>query len=287
MDGQPDGFGGSFDDSFFASRGQVPKFGTSLRAATAGSGAGAGSLPGGCFGLGGGGGLPTSSSAMPMGLKRPAGDFLTGADWDEGGASGNGMPFGGVAGAASLVGSNSMVGMLGASGGASGMEVLMAVLQMVPANVAGDARGFSMRCAVPDSLVARLLGADDRGTKEIEDCTGARIQISKQVSDSEHRAVSITGPIFSTVAAYIRLMKRYMEVEAAAIDQGTHQGLGHSGMPFMETHQPRLDNNLFRLPPPANGPPPQVVAQLEQQLQQGLQQLQALHRQPAGGGLGK
>merc|ERR1719296_130570 len=100
-------------------------------------------------------------------------------------------------------------GMMGAPGGASGKDILSSVLQMIPDNVASEQRGFSLRCAIHDQHVPSL----QPHLVDIEHTTGVRVQVSKQVSDSAHRAVSITGPLFGVVAAYIRLMRRYLDVE--------------------------------------------------------------------------
>merc|ERR1740121_1962714 len=136
-------------------------------------------------------------------------------------------------------GAGCMAGMAGASGGATGMEILNSVLQMVPEGVASETRGFSLRCAVPDRLVFALQGGQQAEfIQEIEQQTGTRIQVSRQISDSAHRALSVTGPLFGTVAAYIRLMKRYLEVEAGAERQQPAPPMGKLPVPAPPVRRP-------------------------------------------------
>jgi len=104
---------------------------------------------------------------------------------------------------------------MGAAGGANGMEILQQVLQMIPDRVAQDMRGFSLRCAIHDSHANALQGTGGVHKMEVEQITGTSVQVSTQASNSGHRALSVTGPLFGAVAAYIRLMKRYMDVEAS------------------------------------------------------------------------
>lgn len=168
-----------------------------------------------------------------------------------------------------------MAGMLGANGGATGMEIISAVLQMVPERVASETRGFSLRCAVPDSLIFSLQGQNGQITQEIERTAGVRIQVSRQVSDSAHRALSVTGPLFGVVAAYIRLMKRYLEVEGE-----------RSAYPALPAPPPRRSGNnsqggpgLGPKAPPAPPPRQGVVSQLEKELQHGMEQIERLQKE--------
>merc|ERR1719444_454298 len=124
-------------------------------------------------------------------------------------------------------------GMSGANGtmGDSSMEILQSALQMIPPQVSEDPRGFSLRCAVPNRLVQGLLGKGGVVAKEVRDMTGARIDIPNNPNDPDSRAMSITGPLFSTVAAYIYMMRQYLEIEASAAQQerGGGNGMGQMG----------------------------------------------------------
>merc|ERR1712129_186022 len=121
-------------------------------------------------------------------------------------------------------------------------------LQSVPDRVVGEERGFSMRCAVPDALAGELQGHQEEATRKIELSTGAKIQVAQQ-PEREFRAVSVTGPLFGSVAAYIRLMTRYLEVESQG-RASCRSGGAVAG------------------------------AQMAQQdLQQGMEQLEQLHRE--------
>merc|ERR1712084_43291 len=104
----------------------------------------------------------------------------------------------GTLGMASSMGSGGRIP--GAPGGKSGMDVLTQVLQMVPQRVAEDPRGFSLRYAVPSRLLDGTLGEDRSGAKEVESATGVRIDVAKKLLEGDHHAVSVTGPLFGTVA---------------------------------------------------------------------------------------
>lgn len=157
----------------------------------------------------------------------------------------------------------------------SGLEVLMSVLQMVPQYVASDPRGFSLRCAVPKPLVDRIIGADGKEMCSIERSTGTRIEFSSKPSAPELHSASITGPLFGSVAAFIRMMKTYAEVETLTtrqapppLDPGCSCDVGVSSNNAADQSSEEL---------------PTVVAQLQQQLHDGVQQhLQRLQQQLGG-----
>merc|ERR1719253_506922 len=104
--------------------------------------------------------------------------------------------------------------------GESSFGTLQAALKLIPPQVSEDPRGFSLRCAVPNRLVNGLLGKGGRVAQDVKDLTGARIDIPSNPSDPDNRAMSITGPLYSTVAAYIYMMKQYLEIEAADRQDG-------------------------------------------------------------------
>lgn len=221
-------------------------------------GGGAGSTKGG-NGFGGDMGVVASSALSNPVDSRGGGCKGTGRGGDTcvGGCIG-GMAAGSEGSLGTASGTDSGRRILGPPGGKSGMDVLTHVLQLVPQRVADDPRGFSLRCAVPGRLLDGTLGGDRSGAQDVESATGVRIDIAKKLLEGDHHAMSITGPLFGTVAAYIRMMKRYLETEAVVANL---------------TSSPNSSVAVGQ---------PQVVERLEQQLRAGGQQLQRLQRMSAG-----
>lgn len=237
-----------------------------------------------------------------------------------GGMGGSGMPMGNMGGMA--MGMDGMGGMgmgmgnvgmgnMGMMGGMGGMspdgamgnssasngalgdtsfEILQSALKMIPAQVSEDPRGFSLRCAVPTRLVQGLLGQDGRVADEVRTQTGARIEIPTNASDPDNRAMSITGPLFSTVAAYIYMMKQYLEIEASAAQQesggcsGGNSMAPGMGMGMGMGMNPMAMSSSQELRPLCA----QALGQLEQQLNMQLVQVRQMKEQlasiEAGGG---
>merc|ERR1719331_2778364 len=172
-------------------------------------------------------------------------------------------------------------GMRGTNGslGETSFEILQSALRMIPQNVSEDPRGFSLRCAVPNRMVDGLLGKGGGVAKEVKDLTGARIDIPNNPNDPDNRAMSITGPLFSTVAAYIHMMKQYLEIEASGARQ--EAGGGNAMNPGMG-----MGMNMS----PAEMKPlcAQALGQMEQQLTMQLAQVKQMKEQLAaiemGGG---
>lgn len=193
-----------------------------------------------------------------------------------------GMPnMGGMGGCPGGMGGMPMNGMeaMVAAGptGQSSFEVLQSALRMIPPQVSEDPRGFSLRCAVPNRLVEGLLGKGGSIANEVRNMTGARIEIPNNPSDPDNRAMSITGPLYSTVAAYIYMMKQYLEIEACSAQQrnGMGSGMGPANIPGMNP----MGSNML----PAEMRPlcAEALGQMEQQLTIQLVQVKQMREQLA------
>lgn len=99
-------------------------------------------------------------------------------------------------------------------GGGSG-GLVMDVMRSMPSHMLDDPRGFCLTCIVPGNLCGGLIGRGGVVTREVEARTGAKVAI-REMPDGECRNMTITGPMQSAVAAYMLMMKRYLEVEAEA-----------------------------------------------------------------------
>jgi transcription antitermination factor NusA-like protein len=114
-------------------------------------------------------------------------------------------------------GLSSMGPMLGGAGMSSpGVDVMMRVAQQLPNYVMQDSRGFALSCVVPNKLVGGLIGRGGAGTKEVQMMTNTKISIRDIPDDTENRSMSIAGPLANTCAAYMLMMRRYLDAEAAA-----------------------------------------------------------------------
>mmetsp|Transcript_155424 Transcript_155424/g.496943 ORF Transcript_155424/g.496943 Transcript_155424/m.496943 type:complete len:510 (+) Transcript_155424:153-1682(+) len=170
-------------------------------------------------------------------------------------------------------------------GGPSGMEVLSRVLQIVPSNVAEDPRGFSLRFALHGSLIDGIVGHNSQPLQEVESACGVKIDIARKVLDGDHRAMSVTGPLFGNVSAYIRMMKRYLEAEGWPYARSQrppapppnrsapYSGGGGSragGVSALSVLQPKAAPPQ----PPQEVKPVDVASRLEAQLRESAQQMQ-------------
>merc|ERR1711870_214101 len=85
---------------------------------------------------------------------------------------------------------------------------------MGPPYVMEDSRGFALSCVVPNKLVGGLIGRGGAGTKEVQNLTGTKIGIREIPDDPDNRSLNIAGPLANTCAAYMLMMKRYLDAEA-------------------------------------------------------------------------
>lgn len=98
----------------------------------------------------------------------------------------------------------------------SGITTMMQVAQGMPNYVMEDSRGFALSCVVPNRLVGGLIGRGGAGTKEVQMLTGTKIGIREIPDDPDNRSLNIAGPLANTCAAYMLMMKRYLDSEAAS-----------------------------------------------------------------------
>lgn len=96
------------------------------------------------------------------------------------------------------------------------VDLMTRVAQSMPPYVMEDSRGFALSCVVPNKLVGGLIGRGGAGTKEVQTLTGTKIGIRDIPGDSDNRSMNIAGPLANTCAAYMLMMKRYLDAEAAA-----------------------------------------------------------------------
>lgn len=108
--------------------------------------------------------------------------------------------------------------------GSPGIDIMIRVAQDLPSYVMEDSRGFALNCVVPNRLVGGLIGRGGAGTKEIQTTTGTKIGIREIPDDPDNRSLNITGPLANTCAAYMLMMKRYLDAEATADKGGGGQG---------------------------------------------------------------
>eukprot|EP00811_Abedinium_folium_P011462 NODE_20613_length_790_cov_3.907994.p1 GENE.NODE_20613_length_790_cov_3.907994~~NODE_20613_length_790_cov_3.907994.p1 ORF type:complete len:95 (-),score=24.42 NODE_20613_length_790_cov_3.907994:271-555(-) len=92
---------------------------------------------------------------------------------------------------------------------------MMRVAQDMPPYVMEDSRGFALSCVVPNKLVGGLIGRGGSGTKEVQKLTGTKIGIREIPGDAANRSLNIAGPLSNTCSAYMLMMKRYLDAEAA------------------------------------------------------------------------
>eukprot|EP00933_Yihiella_yeosuensis_P009657 TRINITY_DN1156_c0_g1_i1.p1 TRINITY_DN1156_c0_g1~~TRINITY_DN1156_c0_g1_i1.p1 ORF type:complete len:351 (-),score=91.70 TRINITY_DN1156_c0_g1_i1:64-1116(-) len=107
-----------------------------------------------------------------------------------------------------------MGGGKGGGYGHPGIDCMMRVASSLPPYVMEDSRGFAMSCVVPNRLVGGLIGRGGAGTKEVQMITGTKISIREIPDDPDNRSLNIAGPLANTCAAYMMMMKRYLDSEA-------------------------------------------------------------------------
>jgi len=119
--------------------------------------------------------------------------------------------------------STAVAGFAGGYGAGSyhhspGMQTMLQVAQGLPPYVTEDSRGFAMSCVVPSHLVGGLIGRGGSGTKEVQKATGTKISIRDIADDPDNRSLNIEGPLANTCAAYMLMMRRYLDAEADATE---------------------------------------------------------------------
>lgn len=146
--------------------------------------------------------------------------LLNGESWFQTWASSAGVSGGGYSMQGGLPGQQ----YRGNAMNAPGVDTMMRVAQSLPPYVMEDSRGFALSCVVPNRLVGGLIGRGGAGTKEVQMATGTKIGIRDITGDTENRSMNITGPLANTCAAYMLMMKRYLDAEASAAASGPASG---------------------------------------------------------------
>lgn len=140
--------------------------------------------------------------------------------WSSGGGDGYG-------GSRMTPSTSSTGGRLATINGDTGVDLMINVARTLPEYVMHDARGFALSCIVPNHLVGGLIGRGGSGTKEVQHTTGTKIGIREIPGDPENRTLNISGPLSNACAAYMLMMKRFLDAEAHALPAAN--GGGHSG----------------------------------------------------------
>mmetsp|Transcript_110853 Transcript_110853/g.320396 ORF Transcript_110853/g.320396 Transcript_110853/m.320396 type:complete len:253 (-) Transcript_110853:194-952(-) len=98
----------------------------------------------------------------------------------------------------------------------TGVDTLTRVAHSLPPYVMEDSRGFALSCVVPQRLVGGLIGRAGSGIKEVQNLTGTRIGIRDIPDDPDNCSMNIAGPLANTCAAYMLMMRRYIDAEYQA-----------------------------------------------------------------------
>merc|ERR1712183_84317 len=89
-----------------------------------------------------------------------------------------------------------------------GKELVMQVMDDMPSYVTQDPRGFVLRSALPN----RMVGTLQKLAVQVMGTTGTKISFQGEASATV-RMMSVEGPLFNVSAAYMLMMRRYLEVE--------------------------------------------------------------------------
>merc|ERR1712113_547300 len=99
-------------------------------------------------------------------------------------------------------------GMGGKDNFTLGKELVMQVMDDMPSYVTQDPRGFILRSAIPNRLTASL----QKLAVQVMGSTNTKISFQGEASAAA-RMMSVEGPLFNVCAAYMLMMRRYLEVE--------------------------------------------------------------------------
>jgi len=131
-------------------------------------------------------------------------------------ACGNAVPNMGGGAAASIGGKNSCGKGVGGRSSVgdlpAGAQTIMQAIDDLPPEAAEDPRGFLLRCALPGGIAGRLGGNDGSSIRQVEASTGVQISLPGNAGDAT-RMLNIEGPLLRVCAAYVLMMKRYIDCE--------------------------------------------------------------------------
>merc|ERR1740116_122960 len=151
--------------------------------------------------LGGGGGRNASAGGTGGGMYSAS---------NNGNPSGGGRDTGGLEGPPSG-GSSAGICKEGRPNPA-GEELVSTVMKEMPSYVTQDQRGFVLHSAVPARLVDHLVGSGGAVARQVMSTSGTQIAV-KGGANPQSRIMSIEGQLFNICAAYMLMMRRYIEVE--------------------------------------------------------------------------
>merc|ERR1711988_2029499 len=100
-----------------------------------------------------------------------------------------------------------------------GAQTIMKAIDDLPPEAAEDPRGFLLRCALPGGIAGRLGGKDGSSIQEVETMTGVQISLPGSGGDPT-RMLNIEGPLLRVCAAYLLMMRRYIECEQEVRSMG-------------------------------------------------------------------
>lgn len=95
----------------------------------------------------------------------------------------------------------------------AGMDLINRVVEGMPTYVMEESRGFAMTCVVPNRLVGPVVGRGGGGIQDVQTLTKTRIALREIPGDPDNRSMNIAGPLLNTCAAYMLMMKRYLDAE--------------------------------------------------------------------------
>jgi len=81
--------------------------------------------------------------------------------------------------------------------------------EMVPAHYLDQ--DYCITCSLPSAQCGALIGRGGENINEVERKTGTKVQLTKKDQASDHRTLSIVGPLISVYAAHLLLMRDFNE----------------------------------------------------------------------------
>jgi len=104
----------------------------------------------------------------------------------------------------------------GHNSGGQGLDTLVQVARETPRIVLEDSRGFALNCTVPKNLTGGLIGRQGKNVQIVKERTNADISIRPIPDDPDHNILNIVGPLPNVTAAYMLMMKIYLDAEESA-----------------------------------------------------------------------
>mmetsp|Transcript_28832 Transcript_28832/g.76214 ORF Transcript_28832/g.76214 Transcript_28832/m.76214 type:complete len:127 (-) Transcript_28832:138-518(-) len=89
-----------------------------------------------------------------------------------------------------------------------GREMVMRVMEEMPSFIVQDPRGFVLRSAVPGQMAMPL----QKRAMQVMHNTGTKIGFTGDMN-SQTKMMAVEGPMFNVCAAYMLMMRCYLELE--------------------------------------------------------------------------